>query len=278
MIRNLGYWIGRQQLPTYGVLGILGLLMLYPMFFMFVTSLKTNAQFYYHFLWFAVPLHWSNYVLAFSKIWRYMLNSVFVTGMSTLLVLILSSTAAYAFARLSFPARDIVYYAIIGIMMVPFLLMFVPLFILVRDLGLLDTYWGLILPYAATGQALSIFILRTFFANLPNDMFEACRIDGGSEWQAFFRIALPLSKPVLGTVAILQVIATWNDYLWPLVVIDHNSLRTLALGMVAFTGRYAASYGPLMAGYMLGSLPLILLLIMTSRTFMEGLTAGALKF
>ncbi len=268
----------RRPIGTYTFLGLLGCLALYPLLFMVITSLKTDTQFYLHIGWFVAPFHWNNYVNAFSRIWRYIVNSLIVSGASTLGVLIISSLSAYAFARLDFPGRTFLYYAIIAMMMIPFLLTFIPLFSIVKSLGLLNTYWGLVLPYIATGQALAVFILRTFFAGLANDLFEACRVEGGSEWYAFLRIALPLSKPVLGTVAILEILTTWNDYVWPLVVINENHLRTLALGMVVFSSKYSTAFGPEMAAYFIGTVPLLLLLAVTGKTFVRGLTAGALKF
>jgi ABC-type glycerol-3-phosphate transport system permease component len=124
---------------------------------------------------------------------------------------------------------------------------------------------------------LGIFILRAFFAGLPNELFEAARVDGASHLQSFVRIALPLTKPILGTIAIVNLVGVWNDYVWPLLVIGDDSLRTLTLGLTTYTTRHLTEWGPLMSGYTIGSLPLLLVFFVSMRYFIQGLTAGALK-
>jgi len=192
-------------------------------------------------------------------------------------VLATSTLAAYAFARFAFWGRQFWYYSIIVMMMVPGILTLVPSFVLARNLGLLNSLWGLILPYIATGEVLGIFILRAFFAGLPNELFEAARMDGASHLQAFGRIALPLTKPILGTIAIVNLIGVWNDYVWPLLVIGDDSLKTLTLGLTFYSTRHTTAWGPLMSGYTVGTLPLLLVFLVSVRYFIQGLTAGALK-
>ncbi|HZS86176.1 MAG TPA: carbohydrate ABC transporter permease [Chloroflexota bacterium] len=160
---------------------------------------------------------------------------------------------------------------------IPPILTLVPMFILVRGFGLINTLWGLIIPYIATGEALAIFVLRTFFAGLPEELFEAATIDGASQLQAFVRIALPLVRPALGTVAIIQLLAVWNDYVWPLLVVTDDSVKTLTVGLVGLHGRFETPWGELMAGYVLASLPVLILFFFTVRQFVTGLTSGALK-
>jgi len=149
----------------------------------------------------------------------------------------------------------------------------------VKTYGLLNTRMALILPYIASGQALSIFILRSFLASLPEELFEAARIDGAGELESFWLIAIPLSLPILGTVAIMHVIGIWNDYLWPTVTLADPNLATITLKLVAFTSQEAnlQQWGPLFAGYVISALPLIILFGLTMRLFIEGLTSGALK-
>lgn len=253
------------------------ILTLYPFFFMIMTAFKDNSEFVYQFWWFATPLHWSYLTNAAAEMWRYIVNSAIVATATIIGVLGTSTLAAYAFARFIFKGREFWYYSILAMMMVPSILTLVPSFVLVKNLGLLNTLWGLILPYIAGGEVLAIFILRAFFASLPNELFEAARIDGASHLQAFARIALPLTKPVLGTIAIVNLIAVWNDYVWPLLVIGDDSLRTLALGLTFYTTRHQTSWGPLMSGYTIGTLPLLLVFLVSVRYFIQGLTAGALK-
>jgi multiple sugar transport system permease protein/raffinose/stachyose/melibiose transport system permease protein len=136
----------------------------------------------------------------------------------------------------------------------------------------------LILPYIASGQVLAIFVMRSFFAGLPEELFESARIDGAGELAAFWRIALPLTKPVMATVAIMQVLYIWNDYTWPFVIAEQDtSLSTLVVGLVQFQGRHTTDWGPLMAAYTIGATPLVILFFFTARLFIRGLTAGALR-
>lgn len=261
----------------HALLGVLVILTFFPLLLMVITSFKDNAEFYQSFFWIALPLHPENYTSAWAEISPYMLNSVIVTSISTAGVVVISALAAYAFARFAFPGKELLYYLIIALMMLPGVLTLIPSFVLVKNLGLLDTRWALILPYIAGGDVFAIFVLRAFFASLPEELFEAARIDGTGELAAFWHIGLPLVMPALGTVAILQVLATWNDYIWPLIVLFDDPVKTLALGLVAFEGRHTTDWGPLMAGYTIAIIPLVVLFVATTRTFIEGLMSGGLK-
>jgi ABC-type glycerol-3-phosphate transport system permease component len=161
--------------------------------------------------------------------------------------------------------------------MIPGELTLIPSFLLVKDLGLLNSYWVLILPYIAGGQVFAIFILRSFFQSMPDEMFEAARIDGANELQILIRIGIPLSQSILGVVAIMHILSTWNDLVWPLVTLSSDKLMTLTIGLYAFRTAWYSIWGPLMAGYMLASIPLIILFAFTSRLFVEGLSSGAIK-
>jgi ABC-type glycerol-3-phosphate transport system permease component len=259
------------------LLWLLIALTFYPFLLMVITSFKDNPEFYQSFFWFSLPLHPANYAQAWTEISPYMLNSVIVTVLSTAGVVLVSALAAYAFARFAFPGKELLYYLIIALMMVPGVLTLIPSFVLVKNLGLPDTRWALILPYIAGGDVFAIFVLRAFFASLPEELFEAARIDGAGELGVFWRIGLPLTVPALGTIAILQVLACWNDYIWPLIVLFDEPLKTLTLGLVEFQGRHTTDWGPLMAGYTIASIPLVILFALTTRTFIKGLTSGGLK-
>ena len=169
--------------------------------------------------------------------------------------------------------------AVLVLLMIPGILTLIPLFLQVKNYGLLNTYWALILPYIAGGQAFSIFVLRSFFASQPEELFEAARIDGASEFQIFTLIAVPLATPILGTVAILHTIWIWNDYLWPAVTLSDPNLWTIAVKLVGFTGQwmFMEQWGPLFAGYVISALPLVILFAFTMRLFIEGLATGAIK-
>ena len=259
------------------VLVILVLLTFYPFVFMIMTSLKSLKQYHANFWLPAWPVHLENYVQAWQAIAPYMLNSIVVTVASTIGVVCVSCLAAFAFARMTFPGRELLYYLVIFLLMVPAVLSLVPTFLLIKNVGLMDTLWALILPYIAAGQVLAIFIMRSFFASLPEELFEAARIDGAGEIWVFFNIAVPLVRPVLVTIAILQVLSSWNDFLWPFLVIKSDTLKTLVVGLVGFEGRFSTNYGPLMAGYAIASIPLLILFLVAMRSFIEGLSQGALK-
>jgi ABC-type glycerol-3-phosphate transport system permease component len=256
------------------VLVVLVLLTYYPLFFMVETSLKSNGQFYTHFWAPTWPLHVGNYGEAWSAIAPYILNSVIVTGVSTTGVVLVSCLAAYAFSQLRFPARQAIYYAVIGLLLVPSVMTIVPLFVLVKDFGLLNNWLALILPYVATGEVLGIFVMRTFFDGVSREYFEAARVDGASELQSFWHVALPMVRSVAVVVGILEMLTVWNDYVWPFLVLTNNSLKTLVVGLVTFQGLHETMWGPLMAGYTLASLPLVVVFFFTMRYFMAGLTGG----
>jgi multiple sugar transport system permease protein/raffinose/stachyose/melibiose transport system permease protein len=262
---------------VYTILVILAAATLAPLYVMLITGLKDNTEFYRSFMWIVPPLHLENYAQAWGQISGYIFNSVVITGVSVVGVVALAALAAYAFARLSFPGKELLYYAVIALMMLPSVLTLVPSFILVRDFGLLDTRWALILPYISGGVVFATFVLRSFFAGISEELFEAARIDGASELRVFWHLGMPLIRPAVATVAILQILGTWNDYLWPLVTLYTDSNFTLTIGLVAFQGRHITQWGPLMAGYTLAAVPLVALFALSTRTFIGAMTQGGLK-
>ena len=269
----------RRRNPVLHVLlVVLVLLTFYPLFFTVLTSFKDNDQFFTNFWGFANPMHMENYRDAFKAIMPYLWNSVLISVVSIFFILVTSSLSAYTFARLRFPGKEIVYLTVLALMMIPGMLELIPQYILLRDLKLLNSYTGIIIVYVAGRQAFSIFIMRAFFESQPAELFDAGRIDGCNEVQAFYHIALPLIKPVLGTVAIMSLLAIWSDYLWPLIVTTDPAKFTISVGLLAFTGSFQTTlYGPTFAGYVVTSLPLIVLFFLLMKSFMEGLTAGAIK-
>ncbi len=221
-------------------------------------------------------------VLNYSRSWAlirpYMLNSLVVCGATALGVLLISSIAAYTLSRNRFPGNRLVYYFIISAMMFPGVLTFVPAYMVVRDLGLLNTYWAMILPYMAGGQVFAIFVMKGFFDGLPEDLFEAARIDGAGHLQVYLRIVLPLSKPVLSVVLIMNVIGVWNNFMWPFVTQSDGRFHVIASGLfVLATSAHAQNFSTLFAAYMLSSIPLLVLFIYATRPFIRGITSGAFK-
>lgn len=269
----------RHDFFLHVVLIFFGVLTFYPLVFTVFTSFKDNSQFYSTFWGPAFPLHWQNYSDAWRQLYPVLLNTILVGVVSAAGIVLLASLTAYVFARHRFPGRDFFFYAIIALLMIPGVLTLIPLFLLVKDLGLLNTYWVLILPYIAGGQAFAIFVLRSFIASQPEEIFESARIDGANEFTIYRSIAMPMAKPILGTLAILALLNTWNDYIWPSVTLRNPDMWTISLKLVSFSSQWASlqQYGPMFAGYAIASIPLLILFMFTMRLFIEGLATGAIK-
>ncbi len=243
---------------------------------MFSTALKTRADvFAYPPVWLPEVLHWENFSEVFQAFpfARYALNSTFVAVTVTFFQTLTSAMAAYAFARLTFPGRNKLFLLYLGTMMVPGLVTLIPSYILMTDrfFGLIDTYWALILP-ASLGGAFNTFLLRQFMLGLAPELEDAARIDGASPLGIFFRIVLPLSRPALAVVAVFTFMGTWNDFIWPLLMIHTPDKQTLTLGLASMQGRWATRWPELMAGTLMSVTPVILLLIFFQRYFEEGIT------
>ena len=209
----------KHDLVIHLVLGFLAVVTFFPFVFLLISSFRPTVDFMHTFWGLPTVPEWANYRDAWTVISPYMLNSLIVSGVSMVGVLAIASVSAFVFARFRFPGRELLFMAVLALLMIPSILTLIPAFLLVKDLNLINTYWALILPYIAGGQVFAIFILRSFIASLPEELFEASRLDGASTFQMFKHIALPLSKPMLITVAIMNVLSTWNDYIWPLVTI-----------------------------------------------------------
>jgi len=227
--------------------------------------------------WFSLPLKLENYAETWGLVHRYITNSLVVCALTAVVMLSLSCLAAFVFARFKFPGRSFLFYSILSLLMVPGVLMLVPTFLLVSKLKLINTYWVLLLPYIAGSQVMAIFILRGFFASIPEEFFEAARIDGASNLQLLRHVILPLSKPIIGTLAVLNVLGTWNNFLWPQVTITNPSLSMITNGMYQFHSQYSVNYGKMFSGYMISAIPILILILFTMRTFMKGMTSGAFK-
>lgn len=256
--------------------------LLFFTFFPFLFEIKVSLQDLYQFqhsFWLPTwPPALQNYAIAWREVSRYIFNSVRVTVTSVVALVCIAILAAYVFARYSFPGRETLFYLVIGLLMIPGILTFIPRFIILRKLGLFNTVWGLILPYIAFGQPFSVLVLRSFFATIPQEILESAKIDGASEIQILLRIIVPMSYAPIILVSIIETINIYNDYLWPLLVISDDRLKTAAVGIVRFSSGYMTQYGPLMAGYMLISIPLILIFGIGMRYFVEGIASGGVKF
>lgn len=263
---------------TFAFLGLFALLIVFPFIWMLFTSLKPEAdiaQYPPRLL----PAVWTldNYINVWNRIpfARLFLNSVLFAGGVTLVSLLLDSMAAYALARLRFPGRNVIFIAILVALMLPFQVMFIPLYVTVHDFGLLDSYGGLIIPRAT--NAFGIFMLRQFFLTLPKELDEAARIDGTSEFGIYWKIILPLSGPAIATLAVFHFMYNWNDFLWPLLITSSTLMRTLPAGLALFVGQHVVEYGVVMAGSVLTLLPLLIAFLFAQRYFIQGIAMTGIK-
>ncbi len=260
------------------VLALLVSLTLYPFVFMIITSTKSYAQFLHSYWVPAWPLHvGENYLAAWNQIRGYLLNTILVGILTIVGFLFTTTLSAFVFARFRFPGKEVLFAMLMVLMMIPQILQLIPAFMWVRKLQLLNTYWVLILPYIAGGQAYAVFILRTFFSSLPQGLFDAAHIDGARDFQIYYMVALPLSKGILATLAILRVQQVWNDLIWPLITLADDSKRTITVGLYYFQGATQTQYGAMFAGYLIASIPLFLLFLVGMKQFMAGVTSGAIK-
>ena len=267
------------QVIAHAILIVLVILSLYPFAYMLITSVKSIDQFYHSYFEPTLPFHFENYLEAWSQVGGYMVNSISVTAISVALVLLFASLAGYVFARYRFPGSELLFMTVMLVMMVPAILNMLPVFVTLRDLRLLDTHLALVVVYVSQGQVLGVYIFRNFFTSIPDELLDAAEIDGAGDLRSLWNVIVPLSKPVIFTVAVMSTLTFWNEYIWPLILLSSQRLWTITLGLVVFEARYAgmAAWGPLFSGYVIASVPLIVLFAFSMRYFVAGLTAGAVK-
>ncbi|HLS89985.1 MAG TPA: carbohydrate ABC transporter permease [Limnochordia bacterium] len=266
------------KLVLYALLILSSLWMLLPFLWMLSSSLKTSVTvFEFPIRWIPAEPRWSNYV----EIWRkidfglYYFNTIKLTVIITLAQLFTCSLAAYAFAKIDFPERNVLFLGYIATMIVPFQVVMIPQFILMRHLGLVNTHASLILLQAFS--PFGVFLMRQYYLNIPNDLLEAARIDGLSEFGIYWRIMLPLSKPALSTLAILTFVFVWNDFLGPLIYLHSARLRTIQLGIRMFISQYSADYALIMAASVCSLIPVVIIFLLAQRYFVEGISFSGLK-
>jgi multiple sugar transport system permease protein len=249
-----------------------------PIYWMFSSALKTSPEIL------AIPIRWLpsqprfyNFADAWNSapFYTYLFNSVFVALAVTLSTLLFASLTGHALAKYSFPGRDVCFGFVLSTMMIPFSVIIIPLFVLVRDLGWMNSYYALIVP--AGVSAFGIFLMRQFIMTLPDELLDAARIDGASEPAIFRVIVLPLTKPALATLALLTFMNNWDSFLWPLVVTTGNTYRTLPVGLAAFQTQYVTHYEWIMAVATLVTLPIFALFLGLQRYFVQGIVMSGLK-
>jgi ABC-type glycerol-3-phosphate transport system permease component len=266
--------IRKNSIPQHVILGVFALITLYPFFFMLMTSFKDNQQFFTQFWAPTLPLHFENYVAVWPSVMRFIGNSLGYSVPTLLLTAALSLLTGYAFARYKFFGREVLFMLMLALLMLPGVLTLIPLFIQMRDWRWLDTPQGIIVPWTAFELVFATFVMRIFFEKLPKEVFEAARLDGAGELRLLWSIAVPLALPGLGTIAILNVLFTWNDLIWPIVTLFDNKNYPVAPGVLGFRSQYRTDYGRLFAAYTLASIPLMIMFVVTIRKFIQGLSGG----
>lgn len=270
-----------KRLATIGMWALLLVIaagMIFPMAWMIIVSLRETPEQYSTFLeTLQAPLTWLNYADAWQSdnFLRYFLNSTLVAVLVTAGNVVFCLWAGYAFARRRFIGKTILFGAVLAVMMVPQQVIMIPLYRLMAELGWINTYWALIIPWLVT--PFGIFLVRQYIQSMPTEIEDAARIDGAGEWYIMFRIVFPLARPVLTVLAIYIFLSNWNSFLYPFLFTNDEAHRTLPVGLAFYLGKQSIDWGHLMAGASISALPILALFIAFQRRIIEGLTAGALK-
>ncbi|RKJ06106.1 carbohydrate ABC transporter permease [bacterium D16-54] len=262
----------------YVVLIALALVMLVPFVWMLSASFKLDKDvFIFPIEWIPKNPRWQNYVDIWSRIplLTFVLNTVKLTLIVTFLQLLTSSFAAYAFAKLDFKGKDLLFLAYIATIAVPWQVYMVPQFMMMRSMGLADTHLAIIFLQAFS--AFGVFMMKQFYEGIPTELCEAARIDGMTEYQIWYRIMLPLSKPSLSTLTIFTFVNTWNDFLGPLIYLTTESKKTLQLGLRMFISQFGSEYGLIMAASVLSLIPVLIVFLSLQKYFVEGVAASGVK-
>ncbi|MFC0212952.1 carbohydrate ABC transporter permease [Paenibacillus chartarius] len=261
----------------YAVLALLLLATVYPFYMTIINSFKHRMDFLRNFWGLPQQYFLDNYVTAGGYLLPYMANSAIVTVGIVLVVLLLSSMAAFSFAVYDFPGKGWLYVLVIMLMMIPGFLLLVPQFVLVKSLGLLNTFAGQILPPAAVGSSMGTMLIREFLAGLPKGLFESAELDGAGPWRVFANMAMPLAKPIMSVVGILSAINGWNNYIWPLVIISDERFKPVILVLGKISGTVEQGVSLQLAGYVIASIPFLILFLFATKPFIAGLTSGSMK-
>ena len=270
-----------RQIVVLIMILILMFFVILPIYLLIVKSFKTPEQETEFPFSITFPFFWENYKLAWLFVKDYILNTVFIAFFQTFGTLVVCSAASYAFVRYKFPFKTVLFMIILSFMMVPGILTLIPQYQMVLNVfNLKNDYFGVILPSITGAIPMGIFLLNTFFGGLPKDLFEAAELDGASKFKQYVMIAVPLSVPILATLGIMQLLSAWNDLLWPQLILQDESMHTITVGLAPFTESYYndfLSLGVPFAGYVIVSIPLLVIFFFASKQFIRGLTSGAFK-
>ncbi|WP_158848695.1 carbohydrate ABC transporter permease [Saccharothrix deserti] len=267
-----------RPVATYTALIVVAALVLVPFAWMVSSSLKRdNEVLTVPIQWIPEEFRWSNFVEIWDRIplATYLGNSAFLALTITLLQLLTGSFAAYGFAKVKFPGRDALFVAYIATIAVPWQAYMVPQYIMMQNAGLTNTYWSIILLQAF--GAFGVFLMRQYYTTIPDELCEAARMDGLTEYGIYWRIILPLSKPALASLALLTFVNTWNDYMGPFIYLTSNELWTVQLGIRSFVGQYDAEFAMIMTGAVVSVLPILVVFLLGQRYFIRGIATSGLK-
>ena len=265
-------------LLVYLFLTVGGIIMFFPFFWMFMSAFKTTAEVSaFPPVWIPAAFNFQNFALAFQKapFLRYFLNSVIVMVASVGVTTVTSILAAFAFSRLRFPGRNMLFTLLLSMMMIPFEMLIITNYRTVIDLGIYDTMWALVLPF--TSSIFYTYILKNFFDTVPDSLYWSARIDGSSNWKFLWRVMVPMARPSLTTVVLLNALASWNSFMWPMYVMQTDRNRTLPWGLQVFTTEAGSNPELQMAASTVVILPMILLFLFARKYIVGGVARGGLK-
>lgn len=271
----------RQNIKTlfiFAMLVLVAIFFIIPMLWLVTTSLKPESQ-VFTLNFFPDELQWSNYAKIFERLpfLSYLQNSTVISLVNIIGVVFSSSIVAYAFSFLEWRGRDKLFYVILGTMLLPLQVTMIPIFVIFKELGWLNTFKPLMIPAFFGGGAFNIFLMRQFFLSIPKSLIDAARIDGCSEFRIYATIVMPLTKPAIATVAILTFLFVWNDFLGPLIYLSDKAKGTLALGLAQFAGQQQPEWALLMAASILMMLPIIILFFLFQKYFIRGFMLSGIK-
>ncbi len=270
--------ISIQSILENGILIIGSIIMIFPFYWMFISAFKSPVEVNTTPpTWLPSTFNFNNFTYVFqtAPFGRYFLNSIIVTLSVVTLTMIVTILAAFAFSRLKFPGRDLLFSFCIALMMIPFEMIVITNYSIISRMGLLDNLVGLIIPF--TSSIFYVYILRNFFLSIPDSLYYSARVDGASNWQYLWKIMVPIASPALFTIALLNTILSWNAFFWPLLIVNTRTNRTLPLGLYAFITDGGVRYERLMAAATLVVIPIIILFLFARKNIVNGVARGGLK-
>ena len=252
---------------------------IYPLIFLVQNSLKTSTEFFMGDVW-TLPERFS--LSTYQRVWathfaRFLANSLFVVSLSLIILLLAGSSAAFGLSRIRFRLQGFFYYLFVGGLTIPVHITLIPVYIITRNLGIYDTLWALVGPFVAFNMPVAVFVLASFMGDIPVSLEEAGYIDGASRFQVFWNVVLPISRPAVTAVGIYNAVILWNEFIFPLVLINSTEKRPLTLALWNFQGEFSADVPAMMAALLLSMLPLLIFYAVTKERLIEGLVAGAIK-